>query len=173
MGYEIAGAWGAKMAKPDREIITFCGDGSYLMMNSDIYSSVMTGHKLIIIVCDNGGFAVVDRHAKGMGTTGFNNRWETCNVKEPFSVDFAKHAEAMGAIAESVTGINEFEQAFKRAKAADRTYVIPIKTDAGDAEWIPSVAWWECQIPEVNEREAVREARAKYLKGKEKQRAGV
>ena len=173
MGYEIAGAWGAKMANPDREIITFCGDGSYLMMNSDIYSSVMTGHKIIVIVCDNGGFAVVDRLAEGTGTTGFNNLWETCHVKEPFSIDFAKHAEAMGAIAESVTGINQFEEAFKRAKVADRTTVIHIKTDKGDAEWIPPVAWWDCQIPEVNERETVREARAKYVKGKEKQRAGV
>jgi 3D-(3,5/4)-trihydroxycyclohexane-1,2-dione acylhydrolase (decyclizing) len=173
MGYEIAGAWGAKMARPDREIITFCGDGSYLMMNSDIYSSVMTGHKVIAIVCDNGGFAVVDRLAAGVGTPGFNNLWETCNVKEPFSIDFAKHAEAMGAIAETVVGINQFEEAFKRAKAADRTYVIHIKTDRGDAEWIPPVAWWDCQIPEINERETVREARAKYVKGKEKQRAGV
>ena len=61
MGYEISGGWGAKMALPDREVIVFVGDGSYLMMNSDLYSSVLTGHKLIVIVCDNGGFAVINR----------------------------------------------------------------------------------------------------------------
>ena len=61
MGYEIAGGWGAKMADPDRDVIVFCGDGSYLMMNSDIYSSVLTGQKLILVVCDNGGFAVINR----------------------------------------------------------------------------------------------------------------
>ena len=61
MGYEIAGGWGRKMAEPDSDVIVFTGDGSYLMMNSDIYSSVLSGHKLIVIVCDNGGFAVINR----------------------------------------------------------------------------------------------------------------
>ena len=67
MGYEISGAWGAKMAMPDREVISFVGDGSYLMMNSDLYSSVLAGHKLIVIVCDNGGFAVIHRLQTGQG----------------------------------------------------------------------------------------------------------
>jgi len=61
MGYEIAGGWGAKMANPSRDVIVFVGDGSYLMMNSDIYSSVLTGHKLIVVICDNGGFSVINR----------------------------------------------------------------------------------------------------------------
>ena len=173
MGYEISGAWGAKMARPDQEVISFCGDGSYLMMNSDIYSSVLNGHKLIVVVCDNGGFAVVDRLAVGTGSEGFNNMLDTLKVDKPFRIDFAKHAEAMGALSESVQGINEFEQAFKRAKAADRTYVIHIKTDIGDGEWIPSVSWWECAVPEVNERKTVHQARAEFEKDKAKQRVGI
>ena len=73
MGYEISGAWGAKMAMPDREVIVFVGDGSYMMMNSDLYSSVLSGHKLIVIVCDNGGFAVINRLQVNQGGVPFNN----------------------------------------------------------------------------------------------------
>jgi len=73
MGYEISGAWGAKMARPNDEVITFVGDGSYMMMNSDLYSSVLSGHKLIVIVCDNGGFAVINRLQINQGGVPFNN----------------------------------------------------------------------------------------------------
>src|SRR5262249_58160999 len=73
MGYEIAGAWGAKMARPDGDVIAFVGDGSYLMMNSDLYSTVVTGDKLIVVVCDNGGFAVIERLQTNSGGRSFNN----------------------------------------------------------------------------------------------------
>ena len=73
MGYEIAGAWGAKLARPDGEVVCFVGDGSYLMLNSELHSSVIAGQKLIVIVCDNGGFAVIDRLQTGMGGRSFNN----------------------------------------------------------------------------------------------------
>ena len=73
MGYEIAGGWGAKMADPTRDVIVMVGDGSYLMMNSDIYSSVMTGQKLIVVVCDNGGFLVINRLQSAKGIPSFNN----------------------------------------------------------------------------------------------------
>ena len=103
MGYEIAGGWGAKMADPERDVIVFTGDGSYLMMNSDIYSSVLTGHKLIVVVCDNGGFAVINRLQNFKGSASFNNLLEDCRREVDVRVDFAKHAESMGAIAERVT----------------------------------------------------------------------
>ena len=82
MGYEIAGAWGAKMALPDRDVIALVGDGSYLMMNSDIYSSVLSGHKLIVILCDNGGFAVIDRLQNFKGSKSFNNLIADSRIKE-------------------------------------------------------------------------------------------
>ena len=124
MGYEIAGGWGARIAQmetePERDTIVFTGDGSYLMMNSDIYSSVLTGRKLIIIVCDNGGFAVINKLQNNTGNVSFNNLIADCNIEgEPFAVDFATHARTMGAAAEEVHSIDELKQAFGRATAIE------------------------------------------------------
>jgi len=171
MGYEIAGGWGAKMAKPDTDVIVMVGDGSYMMLNSDIYSSVLTGHKLIVVVCDNGGFAVINRLQVGKGGASFNNLIEHCKVKEPFAVDFAAHARAMGAEAETVESIADLETAFARAKKADRTYVIAIKTDA--YAWTPGDAWWDVAVPEVSARDSVRKAHDETAAGRRNQRLGV
>ncbi len=171
MGYEIAGAWGAKMALEDRDVISWVGDGSYLMMNSDIYSTVFTGHKVIYIVCDNGGFAVINRLQVNTGGEEFNNLLRTARHKELVRVDFAKHAEAMGALAEKVETIQEFKEAFGRAKAADRSYVIVIEVD--EYSWTEGGAWWEVGIPEVSDREQVRVARAELDAERKNQRLGV
>ena len=171
MGYEIAGAWGAKMADPSREVIAFVGDGSYLMMNSDIYSTVLTGHKLIILVCDNGGFAVISRLQVFKGNKPFNNLLADCRVQQQVQVDFAKHAESMGAIGEHVESIAELEQAFKRAKKADRTTVIHIKVSAHT--WTPGDAWWDVGVPEVSTRAEVRAAKTEHESNRKKQRVGV
>ena len=171
MGYEIAGGWGARMADPERDVIVFTGDGSYLMMNSDIYSSVLTGHKLIVVVCDNGGFAVINRLQNFKGSASFNNLLEDCRRERDARVDFAKHAESMGAIAEHVESIGDLEAAFQRAKAADRTYVIVIDVDAH--QWTPGDAWWDVGVPEVSRRQAVQKARAEHAEGRHKQRIGV
>ena len=171
MGYEIAGGWGAKMADPERDVIVFCGDGSYLMMNSDIYSSVLTGMKLIIVVCDNGGFAVINRLQNFKGSASFNNLIKDCRIENEVSVDFVAHAKAMGAEGEEVTSIADLEAAFQRAKAAERTYVIAIKTHAH--QWTPGDAWWDVAVPEVSKRKEVRDARAEHDKGHGQQRIGV
>lgn len=171
MGYEIAGGWGMKMAQPEREVIVFVGDGSYLMMNSDIYSSVLSGHKLIIVVCDNGGFAVINRLQLFKGSPSFNNLLEHCRSVRQVGVDFAKHAESLGAVAERVSSIADLEAAFERARKADRTYVIDIKVHP--TQWTPGSAWWDVGVPEVNARESVRKAAAEHADGKKKQRVGV
>jgi 3D-(3,5/4)-trihydroxycyclohexane-1,2-dione acylhydrolase (decyclizing) len=171
MGYEISGAWGAKMADPGRDVIAMIGDGSYLMMNSDIYSTVLTGHKLIVVVMDNGGFAVINRLQNNKGSKSFNNLIADCRIENLVSVDFEKHAASMGAHAETVHSIGELEQAFTRAKKADRTSVIVIKVQAH--QWTPGDAWWEVGVPEVSTRKEVRAARADFEKGKAKQRVGV
>jgi len=171
MGYEIAGGFGAKMATPGGEVFVLVGDGSYLMMNSDIYSSVLTGHKLIVVVCDNGGYAVIDRLQNFKGVPSFNNMFSTSRVTHPVEVDFAKHAESMGAKAQTVSSVAELEQAIDRAKAADRTYVIVIKTDP--VTWTPGDAWWDVGVPAVSEREQVRKASAEHAEGKKKQRLGI
>ena len=156
---------------PERDVIVFVGDGSYLMMNSDIYSTVLTGHKLIVVVCDNGGFAVINRLQNGKGSASFNNLIEDCRRVSDARVDFAKHAESMGAIAEKVHSIGELEAAFERAKTADRTYVVVIEVDAH--QWTPGDAWWDVAVPEVSQREAVRKARADHDRAAQKQRIGV
>jgi 3D-(3,5/4)-trihydroxycyclohexane-1,2-dione acylhydrolase (decyclizing) len=125
MGYEIAGGWGARIAQsekePDKDTIVFCGDGSYLLMNSDIYSSVLTRKKLIVLVLDNGGFAVINKLQNNTGNESFNNLIADCpTIPEAFAVDFEAHAAAMGAHAETVASPAELGEAFKRAKAADR-----------------------------------------------------
>ena len=171
MGYEIAGGWGVKMAEPDKEVFVLVGDGSYLMMNSDILSSVMTGHKLIVVVCDNGGFAVIDRLQVFKGGASFNNLLKDCKSVRQQQVDFAKHAESMGALAETVSSIADLEQALDRARKADRTYVISIKVHPH--EWTPGDAWWDVGVPEVSPRETVRKAAADHKVGKAKQRGGV
>ena len=171
MGYEIAGALGAKMANPERDVIAFVGDGSYLMLNSEIYTSVLTGHKLIVVVCDNGGFAVIDRLQTGKGGKSFNNLFADCRLERFVPVDFARHAESMGAVAETVQSIAELEAAFRRAKSADRTAVIVIKVDPH--RWTPGDAWWDVAVPEVSERAEVRAARAEHEAARQRQRVGV
>jgi 3D-(3,5/4)-trihydroxycyclohexane-1,2-dione acylhydrolase (decyclizing) len=170
MGYEISGGWGAKMALPDREVVVFVGDGSYLMMNSDLYSSVLSGHKLIVIVCDNGGFAVINRLQVNQGGEPFNNLIADAKVKEVVGVDFAAHAGSMGCRSETVTTIAELEAAFARARAADRTTVIAIATSA--YEWTEGGSFWEVGVPEVSDRESIRAARAAVDAGKAEQRVG-
>jgi len=171
MGYEIAGGWGIKMAHPDRDVVVFVGDGSYLMMNADIYSTVLTGHKLIIVVCDNGGYAVIDRLQTFKGGPSFNNLLAHCRTVRQVGVDFARHAQSLGALAERVTSVAELAQAFERAKQADRTYVIEIKVSA--SQWTPGDAWWDVGVPQVNTRDSVRQAAADHAEGKKTQRIGV
>lgn len=176
MGYEIGGGWGARMAQMESgagDTIVFVGDGSYLLANSDIYSSVLSGCKLIIILCDNGGFAVIDKLQRNTGNLSFNNQIADCNLRvPPFAVDFAAHARAMGARAEAVTTMVEFAAAFGRAKAADRTYLIDIKVDPRG--WTEEGhAWWEVGTPRVSKRPEVLAAAAAMDEGRSRQRRGV
>jgi len=169
MGYEIAGAWGARMARRSGEVIAFVGDGSYLMLNSELYSSVITGQKLIVVVCDNGGFAVIDRLQTGMGGRSFNNLFGT-NGGERVKIDWAAHARALGCAGESVSTIAEFEEAFERARSASRTTVIAIETAPN--RWTPGGAFWEVGVAEVSDRAEVADAHTRVLEGKQRQRVG-
>ena len=161
MGYEISGGWGAAMARHDHhvdgETYVFVGDGSYLMMNSDIYSSVLTGHKMTVIVCNNGGFAVIDRLQRAQGGASFNNLIADSNVVKPFSVDFAMHAAAMGAAVERVTTIDSLRDALGRARTNTRTTVVCIETEPDT--WTGGGAFWEVGVPEVSSRPGVTAAR--------------
>jgi 3D-(3,5/4)-trihydroxycyclohexane-1,2-dione acylhydrolase (decyclizing) len=176
MGYEISGGWGAAMARaqtaPAGRVVVFVGDGAYLMMNSDLYSSVLSGHPMVVVVCDNGGFAVIDRLQVNQGGQSFNNLLADARVAgELVHVDFAAHAASMGCNAERVATIAELEHAFERAHSADRTTVIVITTDPH--EWTEGGAWWEVGVPEASERESIRAARAALDAAKSEQRVGI
>ena len=179
MGYEIAGAWGARIAQeqknPDNDVITFCGDGSYLLMNSDIYSSVLTQKKLIVLLLDNGGFAVINKLQNNMGQDSFNNLIaDTPTVTRQVSVDFEAHARSMGADAETVEHAADLGDAFKRAKASENTYVIVMKVDPYEGWTTEGHTWWEVGTPHITTKDSVREAH-KDVEGTrvERQRKGV
>ncbi|GAB5447683.1 3D-(3,5/4)-trihydroxycyclohexane-1,2-dione acylhydrolase (decyclizing) [Gymnodinialimonas sp.] len=178
MGYEIAGGWGARIAQSEREptedTIVFVGDGSYLLMNSDIYSSVLTQKKLIVLVLDNGGFAVINKLQNNTGNESFNNLIADCpTVPEPFTVDFEAHARAMGAAVETVSNATDLADAFKRAKAAAKTSVIVMKVDPYEGWTTEGHTWWEVGTAEVSDNANVREKHAEWEADRVKQRQGV
>lgn len=162
MGYEIAGGLGVKLAQPDREVFVMVGDGSYLMMNSELATSILLGQKLIITVLDNRGYGCINRLQNATGGASFNNLIDTINNGDAHQVDFAGHARALGAHAEMVDGIAGLEEALQRARAADRTSVVVIKTDAV-ATTQEGGAWWDVAVPEVSTRAEVRAAHERYV----------
>lgn len=169
MGYEIAGGLGVKMAMPGSEVFVMVGDGSYLMLNSEIATSVMLGRKLIVVVLDNRGFGCIDRLQKACGGAGFNNLLDDCEAAAGGApkTDFAAHAASLGASAENVSGIAELEAALERARASDKTYVIALDTEARTTTG--GGAWWEVAVPEVSQRSQVVEARKNYESNKQRQ----
>jgi 3D-(3,5/4)-trihydroxycyclohexane-1,2-dione acylhydrolase (decyclizing) len=178
MGYEIAGGWGARIAQseaePESDTIVFAGDGSYLLMNSDIYSAALTRKKLIVLVLDNGGFAVINKLQNNTGNESFNNLIADCpTVPEAFSVDFAAHAASMGAVAEKVSNPLELGEAFKRAKASDRTCVIVMTVDPYEGWTTGGHTWWEIGTPETSTRKSVLEAHEAWESSRSRQRKGV
>jgi 3D-(3,5/4)-trihydroxycyclohexane-1,2-dione acylhydrolase (decyclizing) len=179
MGYEVAAGWGHAMANSGPgglggTPIVMVGDGTYLMMNSDIYSTVLSGHKMIVVVCDNGGFAVINRLQQFKGVPGFNNLLTDCRVQNrdnPLHVDFAKHAESMGAAARRCESLADLVAALEWAKGNDRSTVLSIASDA--YSWVPGDADWDVGVPQVSSRETVRSARKQQDEIRAKQRIGV
>jgi len=171
MGYEISGALGMKMAKPEQDFIVFVGDGSYLLQNSDIYSSVIYDKKLIIILCDNGGHMVINRLQLAKGGKEYLCNFQDVGASNLVEVDFASHARSMGAEAETVSSTSELEAAFIRAKKSKKTYLISIKTHG--YQWLDGTAFWESPTLEVHTTEENKKAYKDHLEGKNNQRKGV
>ena len=164
----------SRVSESDRDTVVFTGDGSYLLMNSDIYSSVLSEKKLIILVLDNGGFAVINKLQNNMGSESFNNLIADCpTIPSPFAVDFAAHAAAMGATSETVASPAELAEAFKRAQASDKTYVIAMQVDPYDGWTAEGHTWWEVGTPEVSHKDSVNAAHAEVEDGRKRQRRGV
>jgi 3D-(3,5/4)-trihydroxycyclohexane-1,2-dione acylhydrolase (decyclizing) len=161
MGYEIAGGLGVKMAKPDDDVVVMLGDGSYLMLNSEIATSVMLGLKLTIVLLDNHGYGCINRLQMATGSASFNNLLQDAKHVVIPAIDFRAHAESLGAIAEKATSIADLEAALQRAKTNERTTVIVIDTDPLISTNVGG-HWWDVAVPEVSARAEVRTARTAY-----------
>ncbi len=170
MGYEIAGALGVKMARPQQEVIVLVGDGSYMMMNSELATSVLLGKKIIVVVLDNRGYGCIQRLQTACGTPAFNNLLDDCVPEggEASTIDFALHARSMGADAVHVANVAELKAAMVKARAAQRSQVLVI--DTTHTRTTEGGCWWEVAIPETSERAEVRAAHADYVRGKQDQR---
>ena len=169
MGYEIAGGLGVKMAKPDCEVIVMVGDGSYLMMNSELATSVMMGRKLIVVLLDNRGYGCINRLQRATGGESFNNLLQHAQHETLPEIDFVAHARSLGGKAEKVGTTAELEAAMGRARKADRSYAIVIETDAYKTTEAGGF-WWDVAVPEVSQRPKVRAARKAYEKSTKMQR---
>ncbi len=168
MGYELAGAWGAAMARPDGVVTTLLGDGSYLMLNAELYSAAFAGHGFVAVVCDNDGYAVIERLQTGQGSASYNNMYPACRttVARPPRVDFAAHAAAQGCAVFTATTVDDVRAAYATARAAatDRPAVMVVRT--APSSWTEAGAWWEVGVPEVSDREQVQAARAQAAAAK-------
>ncbi|MEO5610464.1 MAG: 3D-(3,5/4)-trihydroxycyclohexane-1,2-dione acylhydrolase (decyclizing) [Ornithinibacter sp.] len=174
MGYEVAGAWGAAFAREESggEVFALVGDGSYLMLNSEIYSSVLSGKKMVVIVCDNGGYAVIERLQRNQGGNSYNNMLrDSTGPGSDVRVDFVAHAASLGAHASRAGSIAELEAAVDAAREHDRTSVIVV--DVRESDWTESGLFWEVGVPEVSDLDSVREARMASEAGRVDQRRGV
>jgi 3D-(3,5/4)-trihydroxycyclohexane-1,2-dione acylhydrolase (decyclizing) len=160
MGYEIAGGLGIKMAEPERDVIVMVGDGSYMMMNSELATAVGMGVKITLVITDNRGYGCINRLQMGTGGAEFNNLYAHSNVS-PIGIDFAAHAASMGAKSHKVSSISELETALDAARAATETTVIVIDTDPYPTPGAGGY-WWDVAVPEVSARQEVTNARAAY-----------
>jgi 3D-(3,5/4)-trihydroxycyclohexane-1,2-dione acylhydrolase (decyclizing) len=159
MGYELSGAWGAALARraghPAGLVTTMLGDGSYLMLNSELFSAAFAGHPFVAVVCDNGGYAVIDRLQVEQGADGFNNLYDDCagpGAAEGLRVDFAAHARALGCSVEEVpagSGADDVRSAYRRARETARSTGRPVVVvcRTHPSTWTGVGAWWEVGVP--------------------------
>lgn len=151
MGYELSGAWGAAIAH-DGLVTTLLGDGSYLMLNSELFSAAFAGHPFVAVVCDNDGYAVIARLQQGQGGKPFNNFYADCTTSHasPPRVDFARHAESLGCLVFTASTVDDVRSAYAQAREAavaeKRPAVVVVKTQP--STWTEAGAWWEVGVPE-------------------------
>jgi 3D-(3,5/4)-trihydroxycyclohexane-1,2-dione acylhydrolase (decyclizing) len=171
MGYEVAGAWGAAIALKQSgsagKVISMLGDGSYLMLNSEILSAVNNGDSLIYILCDNLGFAVIQRLQVSNGSKSYRTMFDDSDLNKPFKVDFVSHAKSLGARAVKVT-LETLVAEFKTAKASPGVSVLVIDTDP--EIWTEGGAFWEVGISGISEVSEVQQAYKRLTEGKSNQR---
>ncbi len=175
MGYEIAGGLGAKLAAPERDVYVMVGDGSYLMMSSELVTAVQEGVKITVVLLDNHGFSSIKGLSLSVGSGGFGTEYRLRDPKtgelvgEPLPIDFEANARSLGAHALRARTLDELKQALEEAKRVDKTTVIVVETALD--ERVPGYeAWWDVPIAEVSEMESVRKAREAYERMRERER---
>jgi 3D-(3,5/4)-trihydroxycyclohexane-1,2-dione acylhydrolase (decyclizing) len=175
MGYEIAGGLGVKMAAPDREVYVIVGDGSYLMLSSEIVTSIQEGYKLNIILINNFGFASIGGLSQAIGSGGFGTHYRYRQAQtgqltgERLPVDYAMNARSLGAHAIEAKDLPSLKAALDEARTQDKTTVIVVETDR--EQRVPGYeSWWDVPIAEVSELESVQTARAEYEAARQRER---
>lgn len=161
MGYEIAGALGIKLARPEADVICMVGDGSYMMANSELATAVMLRQPFITVLTDNRGYGCINRLQQGCGGVEFNNLYASSNVVDQPQINFVAHASAMGAYAEKVSSVGDLEAAIRAARTREIPSVIVIDTEAETGAGIGG-GWWDVAVPEVGDTEKLRATRAEY-----------
>lgn len=174
MSYEIPGAMGAKLADPSREVFVFLGDGTYLMMPTEIVTSVQEGLKIIIVLVDNHGFASIGGLSRSLGQAGFGTSYRVRSKEsgqldgDSLTVDYVANARSLGAHATKAANLAELKEALEKAKTLDRTSVIVIETDPSIG--VPGYeSWWDVAVAEVSLMDGVREARARYEEARKRE----
>ena len=173
MGYEIAGGLGVKMADPDREVYVLVGDGSYLMMAQEIATSIQEGYKLNVVIVDNHGFQSIGGLSRACGTDGyateFRYRSDGDFLGETLPLDFVANAASLGAHAVRARSREELAEALESFRDRDRTSVVVVETELN--ERVPGYeSWWDVQIAEVSDVEAVRHARKEWEEAVKRER---
>ncbi|UFS68221.1 3D-(3,5/4)-trihydroxycyclohexane-1,2-dione acylhydrolase (decyclizing) (plasmid) [Paracoccus denitrificans] len=167
MGYEIAGALGVKLARPEREVICFVGDGSYMMANSELATAVMRRVPFTVVLTDNRGYGCINRLQRATtGGTEFNNLYKDCTVEAQPEIDYVAHAASLGAHAVKAASIDQLKAEIAAARDRAIPSVIVIETTAtpGPGEGLPGAgAWWDVAVPETGGPAALRDAYDRYI----------
>jgi 3D-(3,5/4)-trihydroxycyclohexane-1,2-dione acylhydrolase (decyclizing) len=181
MGYEIAGGLGVKLATPERDVYVLVGDGSYLMLSSEIVTSIQEGLKLTIVLVDNHGFNSIGSLSRALGTEGFGTLYRyrrngslgldgEGDPAPPLPVDLAANAESLGAHVIRATTIDELRAGLAAAKVETRTVVIAVEVDRYES--VPSYeSWWDVPVAEVSDAASVRAAREQYEAARQDERS--
>ena len=170
MGYEIAGAMGLKLARPEREVICFVGDGSYMMASSELATAVMRKVPFTVVLTDNRGYGCINRLQRGTGGEPFNNLYEDCNIEQQPAIDFVAHAGSMGAFAVKASDIADLEAQIVAARNRDIPTVIVIDTDPTEGPGFGDAGqWWDVAVPEVGTTDTLKQAYADYLQNAARQ----
>ncbi len=169
MGYEVAGAMGIKLAAPDKEVICFVGDGSYMMANSELATAVMRKVPFTVVLTDNRGYGCINRLQQECGGAEFNNMYKDSNVEQQPEIDFVAHAASMGAVAIKAASIAELEARIVEARGRDVPTVIVIDTEAVSGTGAGG-HWWDVAVPQTGGPERLEKARARYATNVARQR---